>query len=172
MSRRRKILARALVLLGIFVVAIPFISVARLQQQVLDEVPLPDDAAIVVEETPGGALFDSDFVLAYRYVTASVEEVEQTLIGAGFEANGIELEGRRTFALECCGSYDAVFVSVFEGADGTTNLRYTVFDDDVVSTWWFISGLGLAMALVGFAMAGSKRSSEPSAFTAPPPLGV
>jgi len=91
-------------------------------------------------------------VLAYRGVSASIEEVEETLLDAGFGPVGRELEGRETFGRDCCGTYDAVVVSVFEGRDGVTGLRYSVVDIDIVKTWYFIAGFGLLMAGVGLTL--------------------
>ena len=152
-----------MILVGVGISVYPFVSVWRLQQQVLDEVPLPNGTAPIIEGKPDRVLFDDDFVLAFRGVGASVVDVERTLLDAGFEATSIELEGSPTFARECCGSYDAVLVSVFEGRDGVTGLRYSVTDSDIVATWYFITGFGLLIALAGVVTAVSSRVPKSTA---------
>lgn len=143
----------ALIVVGLAIAVYPFVSVSRLQQQVLDEVPLPDGAAVIIEGKPDGAIRDNEFVLAFRGVDASVDEVERTLLASGFQSGGPELEGRSTFTTPCCGSYDAVMVSVFEGRDGITGLRYSVADHDITSTWIFVNGLGGVLVLGGLLLA-------------------
>lgn len=153
MVRMRVVSSMVLIVVGTASAAYPFVSVSRLQQQVLDEVPLPDGAAVNIEGTPDDAIRDSEFVLAFRGVGASVEEVEQALLASGFQSGGPELEGRSTFTAPCCGSYDAVMVSVFEGRDGITGLRYSVTDSDITSTWIFINGFGGLLVLGGLILA-------------------
>lgn len=151
---------------GLILAASPFVVVEWLQRNILDEVPLPVGVVVVLEGLPDGAITDDDFVLAYRGVDSSVTEVEQTLRAAGFSDTGRLLEGSPTLGRECCGSFDGVFVSVFEGRDGITGLRYTVADDDLTATWPFITGIGAVSAFVGIALvAGRRRPSSES--TAP-----
>lgn len=160
--RLRTAAATLLIAVGLGLALWPFVSVARLQQRVLDEVPLPPDTTVVLEGTPRWAIFDDDFVLAYRGVSSSIAEVEATLAANGFAADGPELEGQPTWTRSCCGSYDAVQVRVFEGRDGVTGLRYSVVDDDVTGSWWIVAAIGLAIAGMGTTLAVTVRRSGDS----------
>lgn len=165
MLRIRVASSIALIVVGVAIAAYPFLSVSRLQQQVLDEVPLPDGVAIVIEGKPDDAIRHSDFVLAFRGISSSVEEAEHTLRAAGFQSGGPELEGRSTFTTPCCGAYGDVVVSVFEGRDGITGLRYSVTDQDITATWIFINGFGglLALGGLGLGVSASGRRAKSTA---------
>lgn len=167
-GRLRQLLSRALILLGLFILAYPFVSVARVQRQVLEEVPLPDNATVIAEDFTYGALFDSEFALASRDVNAPIEDVEQALLDNGFQVSGRVFTGNQFFSRECCGSYDAVVVSLLEADGDATRIQYTVSDHDLSLSWWFISGLGILVAVAGCKMSlqgASKRDS--AAVTAP-----
>ncbi len=132
---------------GCAVIAFPHVSVWRLKHQVLDLVPVPAGAAVVVEETVDGPLTEDDFLLAYRLVGATVKDVIATLHTEGFENGGRPFGPSTTLIKPCCGSYDGVIVSVFEGRDGLAGLRISVQDDDITTSWYLISGVGLLFAV-------------------------
>ncbi len=166
----KRLLAWALIVVGLLIAAFPFISVAQVQREVLEEVPLPAETLVLSQNTFAGALFDSDFVLASRVVSAPIEDVEAVLLDSGFGVSGREFTGNRFFSRECCGNYDAVLVSLLATDDGATAIDYTVFDDGVVYVWWFISGLGILVAAGGRYLLGTSRSRPvPALDPASPP---
>jgi len=144
----RMVLALGVAAAGIVLACYPFITVSRLQQQVLDEVPLPEGAVVVLEGKPEGALRDDEFLLAFRGISSSIDEVEQALLDAGFQTGGPELTGSPTFGRACCGTYEGVLVSVIAGRDGITALRYTAANSAITDTWIFFTGFG-ALSWVG-----------------------
>ncbi len=165
----KKVAAWIVVFVGLAIAASPFISVARLQREVLAEVPLPAEATVVSEELFAGALFDGDFLLASRVVSAPADNVEAVLTDAGFEPNGRAFTGDRSFSRACCGAYDAVMVSVGATDSATSTLVYTVADSDVVYTWVWFTALGVLVVAGGLnALRSAKPPQQTATDTSPP----
>ena len=135
---------------GLFLAFEPFVSVARLSNQAIDE--LPDVAGVQVEDEAIGftALFDVDnFLLATRtYEEAPIEQVETALLAAGFQVAHGPTPSQNGFYIACCGEYDSLIVHL-EQVDNATISTVTASDSDVVIAWPILLFAGQAIATVG-----------------------
>lgn len=159
----RRTLSVGVFLAGVAVMVYPHLSVWRLKHEVLDLVPVPPGADVVVEGTEDRPLFATDFVLAYRGIASSVEETEMLLLASGFQPGSRTIEGRETLVAPCCGQYDGVVVAVFESRPGLTGLRISVQDDDITTTWILMTVTGAALMAAAAYGARRRRSDSTTA---------
>lgn len=132
----------------------PFVSVWRISGQVLDELP-PIEGTSIDDRRGVSALWDGDFTLATRtYLDADPDQVRRGF--AGFQSTSV---GTIPYlAKECCGEWDAVFVSLAEGpGPGSTVATVTVFDSDIQATYPFLVMFGLFLAVIGLGIGAGAR---------------
>jgi hypothetical protein len=154
MGRRVKFFVGALLASAGAVIALyPFLSVWQVAGQALEE--LPEVQGVESSDTSHGvgALLDSSFVLATRsYSNTTQREVQSALTSSGFEAANIN--GSLTYARECCGEYDAIWVSVADAdEDGVVVATATAADGDIQITAVFFVLFGLALFVAGAVIA-------------------
>ncbi len=144
----RRSWAVALIIIGCALMLWPFISVWRLSEDVLNELPEIPNAEVVFEDQNPLALFDTEFELATRrYRGLTWTELREVLAGAGFEPYSQADEIGMT--KPCCGAYDGVVALLRTTTEGDIETRLTVQDADIQITWPFFAALGAAVAASG-----------------------
>lgn len=143
----------------------PIVSVWRVSGEVLRQLPEVAAATDVDDTRHRLALADPDFVLAERrYDGVTADEVEAALRADGFGgiAGPRPSEGV-TWSKDCCGEYDAVWVTVVDAAEGATAV-VSVVDADVRATAPTIIALGSLLAVVGAVLliGGARPGSRPA----------
>ena len=167
----------ALALVGLAIAIFPLVSVWRVSGQLLDELPVVDGVDSVDSRRHVSALTDPKFILAERmYETATVEEVREALEAGGYQR--IAHEDEIWFGRECCGTYDAVWVSITEapGRPGNVTALVTTADKDVRTASQLFAALGLLLLLPGVAVTASNlnrtnRQEPRVADEVPEPIG-
>ncbi len=155
--------ARTLRLFSLFLIGIgfmigiyPMISVARLSDQVLGE--LPDVSGIETVDTHHRltSLVDDDFIVSERrYEGMSGDALLEAFGEDGFERT--TALGLRWMYRECCGAYDAMLVGIQE-VDGSAVALVTMTDDDVQAIWLPLLVVGLL--LIGSGIALNRRTAR------------
>ena len=140
-------------LIGLLVMATPFISVGRAGTQVLAELPEVDGAGFIDERVGWSAMFDDDFVVARRTYSGVTEQVVvDALRKDGFDTAGIDGLSRT-----CCGDYDAVWVSISAPESGTVVAELRPADADWQSAWPFVTLIGLTLSTAGIVLTACSR---------------
>lgn len=167
-KRATRIGTTGLVLAGITLMLMPFISTWRLGNDVLAFIP--DDDRIVNTESHRAALFDGgDFVLAtVTYRDVAPAEVASQLANAGFTESYVSDSRGSWRGRTCCGSYDAALTRIVDAEPGVT-VQLSVLDNDIASMWILVVALGALITLAGLALGRSGARSE-AASRAPRPL--
>lgn len=158
-KRAVSVLGTALGLVGLFIMIWPFISVARVSSQSLNE--LPEFAEVVMEDDARGAfaIFDRDeFTLSTRtYLAADLAKVEAELLAEGFEVFHGRTPRGNGFTKRCCGDYDALVVRLTSSGQNTVATA-TASDGDVTVTWPLLVILGAPVLLLGVAITAMGRA--------------
>ena len=141
---------------GLFVLIAPYVSVSRLSNQSLAE--LPEISGAEVDARGALAIFDSDdFVLATRiYESTSEEDVSAALLDAGFGIAYGTTPSQNGFGLDCCGDYDQLIVHL-ETVGADTVATTTARDTDVTIAWGLFLFLGLFSLIVGLCLITAGR---------------
>ncbi|MEM9133465.1 MAG: hypothetical protein AAF962_13560 [Actinomycetota bacterium] len=139
---------------GLVVASFPIVSAWRVSGEVLDELPEVPAATTVEDTRHRLALAHPDFLLAERrYRGVTVDEVEAALRADGFSGIAGPTPAAGTIlSKDCCGEYDAVWVTVVDdGAGATTGVRaeVTVADTDIQAVAPTVIALGALVAVIG-----------------------
>ncbi len=163
-----------MVLVGLLVMAGPFISVSRAGTQMLAELPEIDGADFIDERVGWSAVFNDDLVVARRTYSGVTEQV----VADALRSDGYETLGVDGFSRTCCGEYDAVWITISASESGTVVAELQAADADWQSSWPVFAMIGLILstggiALLAFVRARSRRGDHiaPSTQHHPTPVG-
>ncbi len=151
---RRPVLALlgfVLCALGLLLAAFPIVSTWWVSGDALAELPEVVAADAEVEDTRHRlALADPDFLLAERrYTGVTAADVEAALRADGFEGfAGPTPSAGLSLSKECCGEYDAVWITVVDTDAGAT-AEITVADADIQAVAPTMIAVGSLLAVVG-----------------------
>ncbi len=154
-ARSLRLFSLLLIGLGFVIGIYPMISVSRLSDQVLGE--LPDVAGIETVDTRHRltSLVDDDFIVAERrYEGMSGDALLEALGEDGFERT--TALGRSWMYRECCGAYDAMLVGIQE-VDGSAVALVTATDGDVRGSWLPLLVIGFLLIGLGVAINARAR---------------
>jgi len=168
-----RLVASGLFVLGAFLALFPFVSAARLSNEVVSMAPATEQ--LVSTDTSALAIFDDDFLLGTAtYSDLSTTDVANLFIAAGFTDRFFNQESGSWIANPCCGQYDAALARFSETSDGDVLVEFSAVDSDVVFSWPFFAVPGVfiaAMTGVALVALSSRERDTVVAAQEPSPVG-